>query len=111
MVQHLGEATRTARKGHRCQVCTVLIKAGDRYHVSTCIYDGRIYDFKTCDACEADGILAEVWHWCGMPDEGVAAEEAHEWAHAEQPPQLVRQARDYLARSGCDCERCEEANS
>ena len=110
MPELLREAHRTARKPHRCGGCNVEIKVGERHHVSTNAWDGRVYDWRTCEACAEDNIVSEVYYWAGGPDEGVDYESAWEWAHeyAVSTSALGEAARAWLARSGCQCERCED---
>lgn len=112
--EQLREAERVARKVHHCEMCTAMIRVGERHHVSTNVFDGRVYDWRTCAACRADGIVIEVYDWAGMPDEGVDQESAREWAHdAVQAgpghPKIVAMAKAYLRRCGCRCERCDQA--
>lgn len=104
MPTQLGSATRTARKMHHCGLCGAMIKVDEHHHVSTNVFDARVYDFRTCSACEADGICAAVYVWCHYPSEGVVLEEAWEWAHEHrgEPP-----ADRYLSRCGCTCEHCK----
>lgn len=98
---------RAARKAHQCGMCCATIEAGERHHVSTNVFDGRVYDFRTCAGCEDDRILAEVYAWCYSPDEGVNAEAAFEWAHEHlEHEQLGEAARRWLTRAGCRCEQC-----
>ncbi len=107
----LKAATRVARKEHRCGMCNAVIKVGESHYVSTNLFDGRVYDWRDCEACQRDGILAEVYDWAGMPDEGVNFESAWEWAHesaASRNPEIARMAADYLRRCACTCERCEQ---
>lgn len=103
MVTQLRQSTPVARKAHRCGMCNGSVQPGERYHRSTNLFDGRVYDFITCSPCESDGILAEVHAWCGSPWEGVSAEDAYEWAHdnRDQPA-----AAAWLTRYGCNCEGC-----
>jgi hypothetical protein len=107
----LKAATRVARKEHRCGMCGGMIKVGERHHVYTNVYDGRVYDFRTCEPCREDSIVNEVHAWAYYPDEGVTVEDAEEWAHearnAGTGPQ-IRMAEDLLRRNGCACERCEQ---
>jgi hypothetical protein len=105
MPQQLREATRVARKVHYCGMCGGVIKIGERHHVSTNVYDGRVYDWRTCEGCDGDNIVNEVYFWAGHPDEGVDIESASEWAHEHVSGHDA--ARRWLARSGCKCERCE----
>lgn len=84
MPEQIREGTRTARKLHNCGMCNGKIQPGERHHVSTNVYDGRAYDFRTCQPCEADGIVAAVYEWAGWPDHGVAYGEALEWAEDYQ---------------------------
>jgi len=99
---------RVARKQHHCGMCNAAIAAGERHHVSTNVFDSRVYDWRTCGACSRDGITAEVYFWAGSPDEGVGFDSASEWAHDHRDAVAEGSiARDWLARSGCKCERCE----
>ena len=108
MVTQLREATRTARKPHRCGACNVVIGVGESHHVSTNVFDGRVYDWRECAGCAEDRIVSEVYFWCGQPDEGVDFESAWEWAHeSRDDPTYGAMALRWLARSGCSCERCE----
>lgn len=83
MVQQISEATRRARKPHQCGMCNATIQPGDHHHVSTNIFDGRVYDWRTCQPCERDGIVSWVYDWMSWPDEGVTYEHAAEWAPDE----------------------------
>lgn len=107
MVTQLREATRVARKPHRCDMCHGTIQIGSSHHVSTNLWDGRLYDWRTCTACTEDGICTEAYWWAGYPDEGVGYETAWEWAHEHTSHEsLGRAARDFLTRCGCACEQC-----
>lgn len=89
----LREATRTARKPHRCDLCDGLIAVGEQHHVSTNVYDGRVYDWRTCAACKRDRVIAYVYDWAGFPDEGVGYDTALEWAaDAESWPESDEKA-------------------
>ena len=105
----LREATRSARKTHRCGSCNGVITVGQRHHVSTNLWNGRVYDWRTCEACQEDRIVEEVYYWAGSPDEGVGYESAWEWAHefSTETGAVGDAARRWLVRSGCACERCE----
>lgn len=100
----LSESKPKARKVHRCGMCNGQIVPGEVYNSAT-YKDDDLYVFKTCQPCEKDGIVTEVYSWCGGPSEGVMAEDAWEWAHEEASPEAER----WLARHGCRCERCQEA--
>lgn len=76
MPQVLKDGTRKARKQHRCGLCHAVICPGDTYSFQTCLYDGRVYDFRDCPACGRDGVLGLVYKWAGEPDEGVTGEDA-----------------------------------
>lgn len=112
MPEQLKEATRKARKAHCCSLCVGQIAVGEEYHVSTNVFDGRVYDWRTCADCRRDRVLAEVYDWAGMPDEGVDTDSALDWAHdavlaGPGHPSIVESAAAFLARVGCACERCE----
>lgn len=85
-----------ARKAHRCLCCSVVaIQPGQEYQREVFKYDGRVYTWVSCDDCKA--ISGEVFDWYGQPwDEGVGADEFHEWAteHESSDPR----AAAYLAR-------------
>lgn len=102
--QCLREGDRVARKRHYCDTCNAVIAPGDRHHVATNIFDGRVYDLRDCAACAEDRIVAEVWSWAGMPDDGIGLDDAHEWSHEmrDEDPRAVA----WLARYGCRCEVC-----
>ena len=109
MPELLRETYRVARKPHRCGGCNGEIKVGERHHVSTNAWDGRVYDWRTCAACADDNIVSEVYFWAGSPDEGVDYESAWEWAHECRTHEDVGEiARAWLTRSGCECEQCYE---
>lgn len=95
------ESVRRAAKPHRCSMCNASIRVGDLHHVSTNCYDGRVYDWRTCQPCRRDRVTGMVYDWTGHPDEGVDLDDAIEWA-----PEAIlyakgherRSARDWLAR-------------
>lgn len=76
---NLGETTPTARKNHRCSLCTGPIRPSEKYYRATLIYDERIYDWLTCRVCVADRVLTHADRW-SCSDDGVDAETAHAWA-------------------------------
>lgn len=96
----LREANPVARKAHRCDCCNGHIEPGERYHRSTNLYDGRVYDFRCCNGC--DGLTSVVWDWAGRPDEGVNCEDFIEWAQGEHESDGVHAtaARALLGRAG-----------
>lgn len=79
-VQTIDEHFRVARKVHHCGMCNKAIKVGEQHHVSTNIYDDRIYDWRECIWCHRDRICALVHAWWADPDEGVGYDSANEWA-------------------------------
>lgn len=80
MVKTLRETTRRAAKAHHCEMCGAMIRVGDLHHVSTNLYDGRVYDWRECIWCHRDSICATVHAWWGHPDEGVGYDSARDWA-------------------------------
>lgn len=80
-VTQLERATRTARKEHWCELCRRTIRPGEQYERQTNIYDGRLYDFKTCAHCReliahAPASLQEDIDWA---DEGYSQDTILEW--------------------------------
>lgn len=69
----------TARKQHRCSLCTGYIEQGDKYERATLVYDSQIGDFLTCENCLDDSILEQVYTYWG-DEGGVNDEDAYEWA-------------------------------
>jgi hypothetical protein len=103
----LKATTRVARKEHRCGMCNAVIKVGESHHVSTNLFDGRVYDWRECDGCTADSIVSEVYDWAGYPDEGVTFESAWEWAHentAAKDAEIARKASNFIRRCACTTE-------
>lgn len=80
-METLRETDRRAGKAHRCGLCLGVIHRGDWHHVQTNVYDGRVYDWRTCRHCLRDHVITYVWDWSGgYYDEGVDYESAMEWA-------------------------------
>ena len=77
--QLLREAHPTARKAHHCSLCTGPIRPGETYSRQTLVYDGQVYDWLECSACEADEIVSIVAGWT-YGEDGISPETAHEWA-------------------------------
>lgn len=78
-LQLLHEGRPTARKTHRCSLCTGPISLGETYSRQTLVYDGQVYDWLECSACEADEIVSLVAEWTYSED-GINPEAAYEWA-------------------------------
>ena len=78
MLTTLSDETRRARRAWRCELCFTRIAAGDFYHAQSNVYDGRVYTFRTCLACERDGVCAYASQVAD--DDGATYEEAEEWA-------------------------------
>lgn len=96
---NLRRSTPTARKPHSCDWCYGRIQPGERYHRSTNVYDDRVYDWVSCNACE--GLAARVWDWSYRPDEGIGEDSFSEWADAHRDDlEHGKDARAYLARRG-----------
>lgn len=98
MPELIGERTiRSARKMHRCRTCFApAALAGETYKRQTYVYDGRVYDWVSCQPC--DEICGEVHSW-SMSEEGVTAFDYYEWADEyRNDPCLGSAARAYLAR-------------
>ena len=51
--------TPRARKPHCCEVCTHAIAKGETYHQQVCVYDGRVYSWRTHTHCAA--LAAAAW--------------------------------------------------
>lgn len=81
MVTMLDHGTRKARKTYRCGLCLAPIEPGDLHAFQSNLYDGRVYTWRDCLACERDGILNFVQDWDGgWSDEGIDYEKASQWA-------------------------------
>ena len=110
--QLLREARPTARKAHCCSLCTGPISSGETYSRQTLVYDGQVYDWLECSACEADEIITLVAEW--TREDGIDPEIAHEWATetARYPrcPADSLAAKRYLDRANrsADVERIKQ---
>jgi hypothetical protein len=101
----LHEKKRRARKVHPCSTCGGPAAAvGELYVRSTYIYDDHIYDWVTCSPCR--DITNAVYSWAYLPEEGITAEDYHEWAVAHEKAETPNgeAARAYLARESNDSE-------
>ena len=97
MSEVLRDRKPTARKPHRCSCCGGTIRPGVTYSRTTCLYDGRVFDWLSCPGC--DDIARAVFDWVDYIDEGIGPEQYEEWAR-EHVDHLVygQGARAYLAR-------------
>ena len=91
--QLLREAHPTARKAHHCSLCTGPISPGETYSRRTLGYDGQVYDWRECSACEADEIVSLVSDWTFS--DGIDPETAYEWA--TETARYPRRPADSLA--------------
>lgn len=108
----LDHGKRRARKAYRCGMCGARINPGDHHAFQTNVYDGRVYTWRDCLACDRDGILNYVHDFTGgYHGEGVDFEVAIEWAEdaaswprywiASRPITTAERlaARNWLARA------------
>jgi len=51
MLRELKSVDRTAHMRHQCSLFGCPIKPGDRYEITTLVYDERVYDWKSCLGC------------------------------------------------------------
>lgn len=102
-VQVLGSTVRRAAKNHRCQMCDAAIRPGQHHQVTSCVYDGRAYDWRECLACSRDRVITWAHDWAGWPEEGVDFDTVREWADEalwrSRRPRERRAARAWLARA------------
>lgn len=96
MIEQIKSRTPLARKPHRCDFCTSLaIQPGQAYVRNTLVYDGRVYDWVSCCAC--DSLTTEVWDWGGADDDGMGSDTFAEWAFANiNLPEAVEFLKRYL---------------
>ena len=92
--QLLREAHPTARKAHRCSLCTGPISPGETYSRRTLVYDRQVYDWRECSACEADEIVSLAAEWT-FSEDGIDPETAYEWA--TETARYPRRPADSLA--------------
>lgn len=92
----LRSARPTARKTHRCDMCAGWIKPGETYDRQTNIYDGRVYDWLTCQPCWPVYGAVDTWLGGAYYDEGIGMDDAVEWARECTDDPL---AVAYLARA------------
>lgn len=97
MSEVLRERKPTARKPHRCSCCGGTIRPGVTYSRTTCLYDGRVFDWLSCPGC--NDIARAVFDWVDYIDEGIGPEDYEEWAREHVDHIVYGQgARAYLAR-------------
>ncbi len=73
----LSRKTVRARKQHSCMMChNLAVEPGQEYERSTLVYDGRIYDWVNCAACEA--LVPYVVDWA--VDDEISEDTVYEWA-------------------------------
>jgi hypothetical protein len=73
----LSRKTVRARKQHTCMLChQTAAEPGQEYERATLIYDGRIYDWVNCTACEA--LMPFVTDWAN--DDEIGEDTVDEWA-------------------------------
>lgn len=73
----LSRKTVRARKPHTCMLChQTAVEPGQEYERSTLIYDGRIYDWVNCAACDA--LMPFVTEWAN--DDEIGEDTVEEWA-------------------------------
>ena len=76
----LREATPTARKQHRCELCSKPIERGERHHNQVNIYDGAVYNYRQHVHCNKifASAFAELVGACD-PGDGLHAGDVHLW--------------------------------
>ncbi len=77
--------TRTARKSHRCGECNRTIQTGDRYEITTGLFEGEFEAYKTCRKCLDLRNFMQAHVPCFTQVFGVLHEDAmqtaRDWAH------------------------------
>ena len=76
MVVTLKNLTPKARKEHKCSYCGEIIKKGETYDLTTCVFDGDIYDWKAHLDCIAIVHKLKMYDGC---DEGLDSETFQEY--------------------------------
>lgn len=101
MIERIKRRTPLARKSHGCQFCSSLaIQAGQAYVRDTLVYEGRVYDWVACCAC--DQLVVEVCDWSGgYGDDGIGSETFFEWAcDNTNLPEAVEFLKRYIGDDG-----------
>lgn len=81
MIEQLKRRTPIARKAHKCNYChSFSIQPGHAYIRCTNVYDGRVYDWISCCAC--DMLVEEVWAYGGDGEEGLDSSMFYDWAES-----------------------------
>lgn len=91
----MSQATPTARKPHRCELCGRTIHPGERYDRSSNLGDGHLYTWKECLHCKA--LAALLWA-LDVPDYdyGLGPDDVGEWEPQTVP--LLRLKALFLRR-------------
>lgn len=75
MYENLGTVTRTARKTHKCDWCNETIEKGEKYEYQKFIWDGKLYDWKSHEACSR--VVSAIWDY-DDPDDGMDSDSFYE---------------------------------
>jgi len=95
-----------ARKNHRCETCTTTIPAGETYLNQRCVFDGRVYTYKSCALCVELDHYVIAWMG-GWDDDGLNLDTVEEWAREAALSLSVDESQaaiDYLRRRGIGLE-------
>ena len=80
MITVLSENNPTARKEHRCNFCGEKISVGEKYHTSSCVYDGQCYTWKSHLSCNEIAHELDMYNNC---DDGVDEDSFCEYINNE----------------------------
>lgn len=96
MIEQIKRLTPIARKAHRCEYCcSFSIQPGHAYVRATNVYDGRVYDWISCSAC--DRLTEQVWAYGGDGEDGLDSSMFYDWAEAAYP-RGIEGAYEFLVR-------------
>ena len=104
----LNEATRRARKPHRCNLCGGEIKKGTEYDSQTLVYDGMVYGWKMHPECNA--VSSFLWDYVD-PDDGMTADEFLDACSSVCRTFICPDCEHFDAEGASDGDYCKEDRS
>lgn len=112
MPELLRERRPRSRGRVRCSLCHARIPAGMVYQRDTIVYDGCVYDWCECPACEP--VMSHLVRIDWRDDDGITVDDAIEWAMyyaSEEDARARVLAAAYLERCGFQTDAERDAKS
>lgn len=76
-VEVLKTKTPTAKKEHKCDLCSGKIQVGEKYRRTTCLFDGTVYDWLSHLECSKVSSKLDMYDRCW--DDGLSEDTFREF--------------------------------